>query len=171
MIQSATSSNAHPSADLLFPFPLLVALIAFQLSSVALTRAFHPTSFFPLGYSRLLGLGANRMASFEYDNDSSNKGETPVGVVVVVREGLVNGNQAAMRFKKSDAWLLTVEAREWGVWVSPRENLARSSVRLAVMLQSSRETWSVVVRDDEEGENAVGAASKKVASRSGCSWV
>lgn len=77
--------------------------MAFQLSSVALTRAFQPTSFFPLGNTRGLGRGAKRIASLEYDKDSSNSGETPDGVVVVVRAGFVNGNQAAMRFRKSDA--------------------------------------------------------------------
>lgn len=108
------------------------------------------------------------MANFEYVNDSSNEGDTPPGVGLL-SEGFVNGNQAAMRFRKSEAWVRTVDVRVWVV--SDRLNRASSSVRLAEILHNSSESWSEVVRDDEDGENAVGAASRKVASRSGCKLV
>jgi hypothetical protein len=105
MIHSETSSNAHPSACFPFPFPIL--LIVFQLSSVALIRNFHPTSFLPFGNTNILGRGASRIASFEYVNDSSNAGDTPVEEDVAVA-GLENGNQAAILLRKSEALARTV---------------------------------------------------------------
>lgn len=64
-IHSDTSSSAHPSAERFLPLLLPAARIDFQLSSVALTRAFHPTSLLPLGYKSGLGRGARRIANFE----------------------------------------------------------------------------------------------------------
>jgi hypothetical protein len=107
MIHSETSSNAHPSACLPFPLFLVMSLISLQLSSIALIRNFHPTSFLLFGNTKTLGLGASRIASFEYVNDSSKAGDTPVEDEVAV-VGLWNGNQAAILFKKSDAFDRTV---------------------------------------------------------------
>jgi hypothetical protein len=168
MIHSETSSKAHPSA---FPLPLLfpIILISFQLSSVALIRNFHPTSFLLFGNASTLGLGASRIASFEYVNDSSKAGDTPVEDDVAV-VGLWKGNQAAILFRKSDALDRTVRISAISESCDRIER-DRISVKAAETVHSSRDVSSDVENVDEDGEKAEGAASRKVAKRRGWSWV
>jgi hypothetical protein len=164
IIHSDTSSKAHPSA---FPLPLLfpIILISFQLSSVALIRNFHPTSFLLFGNASTLGLGASRIASFEYVNDNSKAGDTPVEDDVAVA-GFWKGNQAAILFRKSDALDRTVRISAISESCDRIER-DRISVKAAETVHSSRDVSSDVENVDEEGENADGAASRNVARRSG----
>jgi len=164
MIHSETSSSAHPSA-LPFPLFLLIILISFQLSSVALIRNFHPTSFFPFGNTSTLGRGASKIANFEYVNDSSKAGDTPVEDEVAV-VGLWKGNQAAILFKKSEAFDRTVRISAISESCDKIER-DRISARDAETVQSSRDVSSDVEKVDEDGEKADGAASRNVASRRG----
>jgi hypothetical protein len=168
MIHSDTSSRAHPSA---FPLPLLfpTILISFQLSSVALIRNFHPTSFLLFGNASALGLGASRIASFEYVNDISKAGDTPVEDDVAVA-GLWKGNQAAILFRKSEAFERTVRMSAISESCDRIER-DKISVKAAETVHSSREVSSDVENVDEDGEKAEGAASRKVAKRRGWSWV
>jgi hypothetical protein len=164
MIHSETSSKAHPSA---FPLPLLfpIILISFQLSSVALIRNLHPTSFLPFGNANTLGLGASKIASFEYVNDKSKAGDTPVEDDVAV-VGLWKGNQAAILFRKSEALDRTVRISAIS---ESCERIERDkiSVRAAETVHSPRDVSSDVEKVDKEGEKAEGAASRKVAKRRG----
>lgn len=109
------------------------------------------------------------MASLEYVNDSSKAGDTPVEDDVAVM-GLWNGNQAAIRLRKSDAFDRTVRVSAFSESCDRIER-DRISARAAVTVHSSREVLSVVEKEDVEGENADGAASRKVDRRSGWSWV
>jgi hypothetical protein len=168
MIHSETSSRAHPSA---LPLPLLfpIILISFQLSSVALILNFQPTSFLLFGNANTLGLGASRIASFEYVNDKSKAGDTPVEDDVAV-VGLWKGNQAAILFRKSDALDRTVRMSAISESCDRIER-DRISVRAAETVHNSRDVSSDVENVDEDGEKAEGAASRKVAKRRGWSWV
>lgn len=168
MIHSETSSKAHPSA---LPLPLLfpTILISFQLSSVALIRNFHPTSFLPFGNTRFLGRGASKIANFEYVRDNSKAGDTPVEDDVAV-VGLWNGNQAAILLRKSEAFDRTVRISAISDSCD-RIDRDKISAREAVTVQSSSDVSSEVENVDDEGEKADGAASRKVANSRGWSWV
>ena len=164
MIHSDTSSSAQPSA---FPLPLLfpIILISFQLSSVALIRNFHPTSFLLFGNASTFGLGASRIASLEFVNDKSNAGDTPVEDDVAV-VGLWKGNQAAILFEKSEALERTVRISAISESCDRIER-DRISVKAAETVHNSSDVSSVVEKVDDEGEKAEGAASRKVARRRG----
>jgi hypothetical protein len=117
------------------------------------------------GNASTLGLGASRIASFEYVNDNSKAGDTPVEDDVAVA-GFWKGNQAAILFRKSDALDRTVRISAISESCDRIER-DRISVKAAETVHSSRDVSSDVENVDEEGENADGAASRNVARRSG----
>jgi len=117
------------------------------------------------GNASTLGRGASRIASFEYVNDRSKAGDTPVEDDVAVA-GLWKGNQAAILFRKSDAFERTVRisaiSESWD-----KIERDKISVKAAETVHSSRDVSSDEENVDEDGEKAEGAASRKVARRRG----